>query len=81
MSLIFLVIVGAIAGYLATRLMRLDTDLPTTLALGIGGALVGGALFWLLVKVASWLSGLALAVAGAVLLIWLWRTFGPGARR
>lgn len=81
MSLIFLVIIGGVAGFLATRLMRLETDLPTTLAIGIGGALVGGAAIWLVVKVASWMSGLAIAVAGAVVLIWLWRTYGRGARR
>ena len=79
MSLIFLVIIGAAAGVLATRLMRLETDLPTALAIGIGGALFGGAAIWLVVKVASWLSGLVIAVIGAVALIWLWRTYG--ARR
>ena len=79
MNLIFLILIGAAAGYAATRLMRLDTDLPTTLAIGIGGALVGGAVLWVILKLFSWLSGFALAVAGAVLLIWLWRTLS--ARR
>ncbi len=79
MRLILLVILGAAAGFAATRLLRLETDVPTTLVLGIGGALFGGAAIWLVITLASWLSGLVIAVIGAVLLIWLWRSYG--ARR
>ena len=79
MRLILLVILGAAAGFVATRLLRLETDVPTTLVLGIGGALFGGAAIWLVITLASWLSGLVIAVIGAVLLIWLWRSYG--ARR
>ncbi len=42
MGLVYLVIIGAAAGVLATRLMRLRTDIPTTVAIGIAGALIGG---------------------------------------
>lgn len=76
MGLILIVIIGAAAGFMATRLMRLDTDVPTTLAIGIGGALVGGAAIWTVLKLASWLSGFMILVIGAVALIWLWRTYG-----
>ena len=76
MGLILLVIIGAAAGFLATRLMRLETDVPTTLAIGIGGSLVGGAAIWTVLKLASWLSGFVIVVIGAVALIWLWRTYG-----
>lgn len=76
MTLFLLVIIGAAAGFLATRLMRLKTDVPTTLAIGIGGALVGGAVIWTVLKLASLLGALVIAVIGAVALIWVWRTYG-----
>lgn len=75
MGLILLVIVGAAAGFLATRMMRLDTDVPTTLAIGIGGALVGGAIIRFLLAITGWMAGFVGAVLGALLLIWLWRTY------
>lgn len=75
MSLILLVIVGAAAGFLATRLMKLDTDIPTTLAIGVGGALVGGLVIRTLLEVTSWMAGFVGAVLGALVLIWLWRTY------
>src|SRR5690606_21239142 len=37
-----LLIIGAAAGFLATRVMRLNTDVPTTIAIGVFGALIGG---------------------------------------
>jgi uncharacterized membrane protein YeaQ/YmgE (transglycosylase-associated protein family) len=75
MSLILLVIVGAAAGFLATRLMKLDTDIPTTLAIGVGGALVGGIVIRVLLEITGWMSGFVGAILGALLLIWLWRTY------
>ena len=75
MSLVLLVIVGAAAGFLATRLMKLDTDIPTTLAIGVGGALVGGAVIKLLLEITGWMAGFVGAVLGALLLIWLWKTY------
>lgn len=75
MSLVLLVIIGAAAGFLATRLMKLDTDIPTTLAIGVGGALVGGAVIKLLLEITGWMAGFVGAVLGAILLIWLWKTY------
>jgi uncharacterized membrane protein YeaQ/YmgE (transglycosylase-associated protein family) len=74
-NIILLVIVGAAAGFLATRLMRLDTDVPTTIAIGVGGALVGGIVIRVLLEITGWMSGFVGAVLGAVALIWLWRTY------
>ncbi len=42
MNLIALVIVGAAAGFLATRFMKLETNVLTTVSIGILGALFGG---------------------------------------
>lgn len=75
MSLVLLVIIGAAAGFLATRLMKLDTDIPTTLAIGVGGALVGGAVIKLLLEITGWMAGFVGAVLGAMVLIWLWKTY------
>ena len=42
MSIVFLVIIGAAAGFLATRLMGVEAGIIPTVAVGIGGALIGG---------------------------------------
>ena len=78
MGVIYLIIVGAAAGFLATRLMRMETGILATIAIGIAGALIGGVVLQLLLTVAGLLGGLIGAVLGAVLLIWLYRTYGPG---
>ncbi|MCA3444330.1 MAG: GlsB/YeaQ/YmgE family stress response membrane protein [Rhodobacter sp.] len=72
---LLIVIVGAAAGFLATRFMRLQTDVPTTIVIGIVGALVGTLALRLLVAITGWLAMFAGAVLGAMLVIWLWRTF------
>ena len=72
---LLIVIVGAAAGFLATRFMRLQTDVPTTIVIGIVGALVGTLVLRLLVAITGWLAMFAGAVLGAMLVIWLWRTF------
>ena len=73
MPILMLVIVGAAAGFLATRLMRIEADVPTTVAVGIFGALVGGLILRALITMASWAAGFVGAVMGAMLLIWIWR--------
>ena len=78
MQVIFLLILGAAAGFIATRLMRLDTDIPTTVAIGALGALIGGFVLRFLIMLSGWAAGFVGAVLGAMLLIWLWRTYGPG---
>lgn len=75
MQIVLLLIVGAAAGFMATRMMRLNTDLPTTVAIGVGGAVMGGILLRLLAEVASWAAGFVGALVGALVLIWLWRTY------
>ena len=72
---IWLIIIGAAAGFLATKLMRIEADLITTMAIGIGGALIGGLVLSVLVRMMGMLSGLVGAVLGAMLLIWLWQVY------
>jgi len=75
MPIILLIIIGAAAGFIATRLMKIDTDVPTTIAIGVFGALVGGLVLRALLTVTGWMAGFVGAVLGAMLLIWLWRTY------
>ncbi|WP_170428827.1 GlsB/YeaQ/YmgE family stress response membrane protein [Ruegeria arenilitoris] len=75
MPVIALIIIGAAAGFLATRLMRIEANIPTTMLIGIIGALVGGFLLRALITVAGWLSGFVGAVLGALLVIWIWQTY------
>lgn len=75
MSVVFLIIIGAAAGFLATRMMKVEADVLTTVAIGIFGALIGGLVLRFLLMVTGWMAGLVGAVLGAMLLIWLWRTY------
>jgi len=72
---IALIVIGAAAGFLATRLMRIEANIPTTMLIGIVGALVGGFLLRALLTVMGWLSGFIGAVLGALLVIWIWQTY------
>ncbi|MCV2894201.1 MULTISPECIES: GlsB/YeaQ/YmgE family stress response membrane protein [Lentibacter] len=72
---LYLIIIGAAAGFLATRMMRLETDIVTTMAIGIAGALIGGFLLRFLLSVMGMLGGLIGAVMGAMLVIWVWQKY------
>lgn len=73
MQIILLLIVGAAAGFLATRMMKLNTDVPTTIAIGVGGAVIGGLLIRFAAELASWAAGFVGALVGALVLIWIWK--------
>ena len=75
MGVVLLIIIGTAAGFLATRMMKVETDVPTTIAIGIGGALIGGFLLRSLMMMASWLAGFVGAILGAIALIWLYKTY------
>lgn len=72
-GLVFLVVIGAAAGLLATRLMKVNADLPSAMGIGVLGALFGGLLLRLLLTAGGWVVTFALAVAGSMALIWLWQ--------
>ena len=75
MPVVAFIIIGLAAGFLATRLMKVEADLPTTVAIGIFGALIGGFVLRSLIMLTSWAAGFAGAVLGALLLIWVWKTY------
>ena len=75
MPFIWLLIVGAAVGFLASRILRVDLDTPTTVALGVLGALIGGLVLRGLVMMAGVGAGFVGALLGALLLIWAWKTW------
>lgn len=73
MAIIWLIIVGAAGGWIATRLMRFDSSAPATLAIGILGAILGSFIVSTIAAIASSLASIVGGVLGAVALIWLWK--------
>ncbi|MBV7408466.1 GlsB/YeaQ/YmgE family stress response membrane protein [Maritimibacter sp. DP1N21-5] len=75
MAVTLLIIIGAAAGFIATRIMKVDTNVIVTVGVGVLGALIGGLLLRALVTVAAVAFGFIGAVLGAVFLIWFWQTY------
>lgn len=75
MNFLLILIVGAAAGFLATRFMRVQADVITTVLLGVLGAAASWFVLRLIAKIAG--SGVMFigAVLGAMALIWLWRQY------
>jgi uncharacterized membrane protein YeaQ/YmgE (transglycosylase-associated protein family) len=71
----YLLIIGAAAGFLATRLMKVRTGVLETVAIGVLGALVGGLVLRALLTMMGAASGFVGAVLGAMLLIWLYQKY------
>ena len=76
MGILYLVIVGIAAGYIATKVMRVEANMIQTIAIGIVGALIGGFLLRMVLALTGWAFGILGAVLGAMALIWLWKTYG-----
>lgn len=72
-GLVVLALIGAVAGWLATRIMDVRLSVPQTVAVGVLGALAGG---FVLRFVVPLIGGFIGAVAGACLLIWLIQRYG-----
>lgn len=75
MPLVALLVVGVAVGFLATRILKVDLDTPSTIALGVLGALVGGLTLRWLTMLAGIGAGFVGALLGALLLIWAWKTW------
>ncbi len=72
---LYLIIIGAGAGFLATRIMKIDADLLTTVGIGILGAVIGGVVLRFLAAVFGMAAGFVGAILGALFLIWAWQTY------
>lgn len=69
------IIIGALAGWIAEKIMKTDHGLLMNIVMGIVGAIVGNFLLMLIFG-ATWggiIGQLVVAVIGASLLIWLYR--------
>jgi uncharacterized membrane protein YeaQ/YmgE (transglycosylase-associated protein family) len=75
MPLIWLLVVGVAVGFLATRILKVNLDTPSTIALGVLGALIGGLVLRALVTMAGIGAGVVGALLGAMLLIWAWKSW------
>ena len=75
MAFIWLLIVGAAEGFLATRILKVDLDTPSTIALGVLGALIGGLLLRGLTMLAGAGAGFVGALLGALVLVWAWKAW------
>ncbi|PYG30393.1 GlsB/YeaQ/YmgE family stress response membrane protein [Pelagimonas varians] len=75
MPIVFLIIIGAAAGFLATRLMKIETGVIETIGIGIAGALIGGLVLRFLLYITGALAGMVGAVLGAMLLLYIWKSF------
>lgn len=75
MGVILLIIVGAAAGFVATRMMKIEANIFVTIAIGVLGALIGGVILRLLGAMLGMAFGFIGAIAGAALLIWFWQTY------
>ncbi|MGL4309017.1 MAG: GlsB/YeaQ/YmgE family stress response membrane protein [Paracoccaceae bacterium] len=77
MPFIAMIVIGAAAGFLATRIMKVESGIITTVSIGILGAVAGGLVLRALVSLLGLAAGFVGAVLGALALIWLWQRFGP----
>jgi len=81
MGFFTLLLVGAIAGWIAERVTRSDHGLLTNIIVGIAGSFVGSALADTLgLNVRGFIGHLVVAAIGAVLLLWGWRMIRDGRR-
>jgi uncharacterized membrane protein YeaQ/YmgE (transglycosylase-associated protein family) len=80
MNLLYLIVIGAVAGYLATRIMQIKADPLKTIGIGIAGALIGGFILQVVLAIAGLLGGIIGAVLGAILLIWIYQTLTAGKK-
>ena len=77
------IIAGAIAGWLAEKIMKSDMGLIMNIVLGIVGAIIGNAILGLVgldFGDGSFIGQIIVAVIGACLLIFVWRMV-TGSRR
>jgi len=82
MSIIAWLVVGAIAGFIASKVVPGDEGYGVLggLIAGIVGAMLGGFLFSLLTGNEDWLTGIDIptilaAIVGAIIVVFLWNMF------
>ncbi len=71
MSILLLLVVGAAAGFLATRFMGVEMNTLATVMVGVAGALIGAMVIRLLLAATGAVAGFVGAVLGAMIVIWV----------
>jgi uncharacterized membrane protein YeaQ/YmgE (transglycosylase-associated protein family) len=67
-----MLVIGFIAGYVAEKAMNREHGLFTNILVGIAGSFIGGTLAGVLgINYQGFLGNLVVAVAGAVILLWI----------
>jgi uncharacterized membrane protein YeaQ/YmgE (transglycosylase-associated protein family) len=67
-----MLVIGFLAGYVAEKAMNRDHGLFTNILVGIAGSFIGGTLAGVLgINYQGFLGNLVVAVAGAVILLWI----------
>lgn len=73
-GLITMLIIGALAGWIAEKVTESNHGILTNILVGIAGAFVGGKFAELLqIPVVGFFRLLICATIGAILLVWFWR--------
>ena len=70
-KLLIEILMGALAGWIAGKIMKVKKGFWWNVLLGIAGGFVGGLIGNLLGIGGGWITGLILAVGGACLVIWI----------
>ncbi|MEM0977918.1 MAG: GlsB/YeaQ/YmgE family stress response membrane protein [Pseudomonadota bacterium] len=79
MGFVLILIIGAAAGYFATRIYNIDANIPMTVAVGVLGAILGYFLLrvigFLIATGGGVLSMFVGGVLGAMLLVYIYKTY------
>ncbi len=75
MGVLFLIIIGAAAGLIATKVMKVELGLLQTISIGVIGALVGGLVIRFLLTMVGAVATFIGAVLGAIVLIWIYQRY------
>lgn len=65
------IVVGAIAGWIAEKVMGRDDGLLTNIVIGIIGAVVGGALLGWVSTESGWIWSILVSAIVAIILLWI----------
>jgi uncharacterized membrane protein YeaQ/YmgE (transglycosylase-associated protein family) len=73
-----MLVIGFLAGWVAERTMNRDHGFFTNILVGIAGSFVGGTLAGLLdIHIYGFLGNLVVAIAGAILILWVFGRSRP----
>lgn len=79
MGLLSMLVIGAIAGWIAERVTQSDHGILTNILVGVAGAFIGGKLAEVLqIPVFGFVRVLVAATLGAILVLFVWRKVRQG---